>query len=466
MRVKRYVVDSMPEALQRIRTELGKDAVILNTKEIRSGGFLGMFSKKKIEVIAAMDTNRAEATPSPIKQAGAGRVSASAETAAASSQNTSSGISSTATAVPPVISVPMSTAAGAYARETHQNFPNSSLSPVSLAQPTPGPQSAQAKNDELLIESSPITHSLAGGGAINGSGRSKPKEDMLLEEIKQMKEMMARLSNKMSDEPLYPIEIMNYKDRLLEHEIEADLVERILRLATEEYNSEDSPRTEESAHLCIRKQLQELLHSNSSKSIERDTRIAHFVGPTGVGKTTTIAKLAAEQVLKYNRKVGFITSDTYRIAAVEQLKTYATILNVPLEVVFSPQELVRAFQQLQDCELIFMDTAGRNFRNPMYVSELNSLLQAKGKSETFLVMSLTSKYKDMKAITENFAKFRLDKVLFTKMDETRSYGSIVNLLYDFNLQLSYMTNGQNVPDDILEVNEEQLINRILEEPVE
>jgi flagellar biosynthesis protein FlhF len=113
-----------------------------------------------------------------------------------------------------------------------------------------------------------------------------------------------------------------------------------------------------------------------------------------------------------------------------------------------------------------MDTAGRNFRNPMYVSELNSLLQAKGKSETFLVMSLTSKYKDMKAITENFAKFRLDKVLFTKMDETRSYGSIVNLLYDFNLQLSYMTNGQNVPDDILEVNEEQLINRILEEPVE
>ncbi|MDF2814966.1 MAG: GTP-binding protein, partial [Paenibacillus sp.] len=77
-----------------------------------------------------------------------------------------------------------------------------------------------------------------------------------------------------------------------------------------------------------------------------------------------------------------------------------------------------------------------------------------------------SKYKDMKAITENFAKFRLDKVLFTKMDETRSYGSIVNLLYDFNLQLSYMTNGQNVPDDILEVNEEQLINRILEEPVE
>ncbi|UUZ97287.1 AAA family ATPase [Paenibacillus sp. P25] len=190
--------------------------------------------------------------------------------------------------------------------------------------------------------------------------------------------------------------------------------------------------------------------------------MAHFVGPTGVGKTTTIAKLAAEQVLKHQRKVGFITSDTYRIAAVEQLKTYATILNVPLEVVFSPLDLGKAFEQLKDRDLIFMDTAGRNFRNEMYVSELNALLQSRGQSETFLVLSLTTKYKDMKAITDNFSKFKLDKVLFTKMDETDSYGAIVNLIREYGIQTSYIADGQSVPDDIAELNEQRILDLMLE----
>lgn len=459
MRVKRYVVDSMPDALQRIRSDLGKDAVILNTKEIRSGGFLGLFGKKKIEVIAATDSSGHDAAPASSKPNGAAGASfAAAVAAAAGPSSGSSSVSPDASSM----SVPMSTAASAYGRESQ-----SSLSGPGSIQKV----SALATMDELMLPPIPVVNPApqqqsAPLSVSVGTARSKPKEDMLLEEIKQMKEMMARLSVKIGDEPLYPEEISKYRNRLLDHEIEEDLVERILRLAAEDFTAEHSPRTEAYAREMVHRQLKELLTSTTSKAIEKDTRIAHFVGPTGVGKTTTIAKLAAEQVLKYNRKVGFITSDTYRIAAVEQLKTYATILNVPLEVVFSPQELVKAFQQLQDRELIFMDTAGRNFRNPMYVSELNSLLQTRGKSETFLVMSLTSKYKDMKAITDNFAKFRLDKVLFTKMDETRTYGSVLNLLYDFPLQLSYMTNGQNVPDDILEADEEQLINRILEEPSE
>jgi len=123
--------------------------------------------------------------------------------------------------------------------------------------------------------------------------------------------------------------------------------------------------------------------------------------------------------------------------------------------------LPKAFAKLADRDIIFMDTAGRNFRNEMYVSELNSLLQTKGKSETFLVLSLTTKYKDMQAITNNFTKFKLDKVLFTKMDETESYGSIVNLLHEYGLQLSYVTNGQSVPDDIIEADEHKIIDLIL-----
>lgn len=411
MRVKRYVVDSMPDALQKIRTDLGKDAVILNTKEIRSGGFLGLFGKKKIEVIAATDSGQAQPAP---------------------------------TAMPAAFKQPAPSGAS-FVSHMQEAIANAS-------------KSAASSQASIATMEEPVVPPL-----VQPQARSRGKEDVLLDEIKQMKEMVAKLSAGTQGGPAYPEPIRKFERLLLDHDVAPDVTERLLRKAAEEFESELSPGTDEFAYLAVKKQLKEILYTPNKKGIASDTRIAHFVGPTGVGKTTTIAKLAAEQVLKYNRKVGFITSDTYRIAAVEQLKTYATILNVPLEVVFSPQELVRAFQQLQDCDVIFMDTAGRNFRNQMYVSELNSLLQTKGKSETFLVLSLTSKYKDMKAITENFAKFRLDKVLFTKMDETHSYGSIINLLFDFPLQLSYITNGQNVPEDIIETNEDKLIDLLLEE---
>ncbi|MEF3309764.1 flagellar biosynthesis protein FlhF [Paenibacillus sp. GYB004] len=426
MRVKRYVVDSMPDALQKIRTDLGKDAVILNTKEIRSGGFLGLFGKKKIEVIAATDAGQAQPAPPAMSPAAIKTPPAAEAQLAKLIEEASAAAAKKSAAVPSAPTALME-------------------EPVipPIARPSPVREVREGREVREV--------------------RERGKEDLLLDEIKSMKEMMSRLTASAVERPRYPEPLLKFERLLLEHEVSPDLVEKLLGKAAEEFEGEFSPKTDEYAYELIKQQLKQILYSPYNKGIASDTRIAHFVGPTGVGKTTTIAKLAAEQVLKEKRKVGFITSDTYRIAAVEQLKTYANILNVPLEVVFSPQELARAFQSLQDCDIIFMDTAGRNFRNQMYVSELNALLQSKGKGETFLVLSLSSKYKDMKAITDNFAKFRLDKVLFTKMDETNSYGSIVNLLYDFPLQLSYITNGQNVPDDIVETNEDRLIDLLLED---
>ncbi|MFB0841174.1 flagellar biosynthesis protein FlhF [Paenibacillus oleatilyticus] len=428
MRVKRYVVDSMPDALQKIRTDLGKDAVIINTKEIRSGGFLGMFSKKKIEVIAATDSVAGSGQPA-------------------------SGKSATATLAKPVAPAPaslmgstaVSTAYGMQRDRERGAQPALAFPEVPDVLPaSPPPQAA------------PV-------GVPPASVSSRAKEDTLLEEIKQMKEMMQKLSSQRMPEAAQDPVLVELERRLLDQEIDSQMVQELLARVSEEAEAEDVPITEQFAVHSLRTQLQTLLQPQGGKGIASDTRIAHFVGPTGVGKTTTIAKLAAEQVLKHRRKVGFITSDTYRIAAVEQLKTYATILNVPLEVVFSPLDLNKALENLKDCDLIFMDTAGRNFRNEMYVSELNALLQSGGKSETFLVLSLTTKYKDMKAITHNFSKFKLDKVLFTKKDETDSYGAVVNLIRDFGLHTSYIANGQSVPDDIEELNERQLIDWILED---
>ncbi|MGF7029715.1 flagellar biosynthesis protein FlhF [Paenibacillus mucilaginosus] len=438
MRVKRYVVDSMPDALQKIRTDLGKDAVIINTKEIRSGGFLGMFTKKKIEVIAATDTASPGGTPSAAP----------------------SGVATMPKPAAPVATAPRSSVASAYGAsapqqaERHEaalSFPDvpDVLPP---APPASAPRAAQGPAAQAPAPT-------------QAAPKKAPADEDMLGELREMKEMMKKLSLHQALQIPSDPAVETIEQRLLEQEMDPLLVKQLMGQVLEEAEAADEPKplTEAFVLASVRRQLIEFMQPKGTKAIRRDTRIAHFVGPTGVGKTTTIAKLAAEQVLKHHRKVGFITSDTYRIAAVEQLKTYATILNVPLEVVFSPLDLGKAFENLKDRDLIFMDTAGRNFRNEMYVSELNALLKSGGQSETFLVLSLTTKYKDMKVITSNFSKFKLDKVLFTKMDETDSFGAIVNLIRDFGLQTSYIANGQNVPDDIEELDELRMIDRILED---
>lgn len=399
MRVKRYIVDSMPDAMQKIRTELGKNAVILKTKEIRSGGFLGLFSKKKIEVIAGTDSSPpppAHAAPKPD---------------------------------PATVRALASAVSTARASVSATSLETSRVPPVKLQEPP-----------------------------------AKPSEDLLLNEIRAMKQMMLKLaSSGGSASPGVDPVLASVERRLLEQEIYPELVEEIIRSVGEEAANTGEPLTDDVALRLAKRRLRSLIHNGQHKTLAPDTRIAHFVGPTGVGKTTTIAKLAAEQALKYRRKVGFITSDTYRIAAVDQLKTFAGILNTPLEVISSPLDLRKAFDTLKDCDIIFMDTAGRNYRNEMYVSELNTLLQGSEKSETYLVLSMTTKYKDMKAVASNFSKFKLNKVLFTKMDETDTYGPIVNLLHEFSLQISYVTNGQNVPDDIDVADEDKIVDLIMEE---
>lgn len=436
MRVKRYVVDSMPDALQKIRADLGKDAVILNTKEIRSGGFLGMFSKKKIEVIAATDA--------------AAQTNTKPATAASRVQNAKPNF------VPPAAP---QTPIGAY--KNANSFTNGNTAKAENEEPA-FPEVPDVLTDLLGAKQQAAASAVIEKTTPIKSAVEQAREDAVLEELKQMKSYMQKLSaQSFSQLPPDPV-IERLKQRLIEQELEPQFVDDICLKVAEEASSRGEAVTEAQAWSLAKEQLLDCFPETSCKSIEPDTKVVHFVGPTGVGKTTTIAKLAAEQVLKYHRKVGFITSDTYRIAAVEQLKTYATILNVPLEVVFSPQDLPKAFDQLQDRDIIFMDTAGRNFRNEMYVSELNSLLHTSGKSETFLVLSLTTKYKDMKAIADNFSRFKLDKVLFTKMDETESFGAVVNLARDFKLQLSYVTNGQSVPDDISVLSEQHIVDRLLE----
>ncbi len=176
-------------------------------------------------------------------------------------------------------------------------------------------------------------------------------------------------------------------------------------------------------------------------------RIA-LIGPTGVGKTTTIAKLAAIASVLKEKSVALITIDTFRVGAVDQLKTYADIISVPLDVAHTPKELKNLLDRHGDKDLVLIDTVGRSPYKKLQIAEMKGFLDACSDVKICLVLSVTTNHKDLKEIIARFGKFSIDKLIFTKLDETRRYGSIINVANGLKKDLAYVTNGQNVPDDI------------------
>lgn len=465
MRVKRYIVDTMPDAMLKIRSELGADAVILSTKEMKIGGFLGMFQKKKIEVIAATEGGEAVASKGrTTRPANLSAPAPVARQAVPEAYRKSSQLKQSILTVPTAASpAAVSTAVSMQEREEPIIKPVSAPAVRESAAATAIPEAERPKEvtvrwddaeQRTLRQESRLEMSSTGENA---------KEERLLEEIRQMKVWISQLAKKQGDGRDFPQGLMAIQQQLLHQEVSAELSEGWLDEVYEAWVGSGKSLTDEELLARFRQVAGSFLQERISDGISDKTRIVYIAGPTGVGKTTTIAKLAADQIFRMRKKVGFITADTYRISAIEQLRTYASILNVPLEVVQSPGDVQRAMQRLEHCDLILMDTAGRNYLNELFVAELHSLLTPSDVSETYLVLSLTSKTQDMKKITEHFSKYDLSKVIFTKLDETESVGPIYNLLSEHPLKVSYVTNGQNVPDDLLQADQELLVDILLGE---
>lgn len=193
------------------------------------------------------------------------------------------------------------------------------------------------------------------------------------------------------------------------------------------------------------------------------TKFVYFVGPTGVGKTTTIAKIVSSIKLKNKIKVALITLDTYRIAAVEQLRTYANILNIPLRVVYSNSELEEVREEFKDYDLVLVDTAGRSHKNEEQIADIKEMIDTTPEDlrEVYLVLSITTKYRDLVQITDCYKKITNYNLIFTKLDETSSVGNILNIKMLTQAPLSYTTWGQNVPDDIGKVNAQKIAKQLL-----
>ena len=274
--------------------------------------------------------------------------------------------------------------------------------------------------------------------------RQQETIEALQNELLQMKAMLVQVVSKEKA----PEDEMSLQQALKQQDVEPDIIEDVvLQLPAETILADkDTPLALEglTKYLADNMQMADGLELKSRKR-----KIAALLGPTGVGKTTTLAKIAAQCVLEKGISTAFITADTYRISAVEQLKTYADILGLPIAIVYTPDELKEAIQKCRQKQLILIDTAGRSQHNRRQMAELKDFLAVNPNIEKYLVLSATTKNEDAKDIVDKFSVCKPDKVIFTKTDETKSLGIILNILRKKDMRLSYLTNGQSVPDDIV-----------------
>jgi flagellar biosynthesis protein FlhF len=234
---------------------------------------------------------------------------------------------------------------------------------------------------------------------------------------------------------------------LIKNEVDAEIANKIIDMACKKIGSNASFNDAASALYVI---ISEILGKPETIKFKENSKptVVILVGPTGVGKTTTLAKIAANYLLNHKKNVGLITADTYRIAAVEQLKTYAEILGIPLSIVYSSDDLKEAIKSHSDKDIILIDTAGHSNKNKTQFDELKKLIAASDADEVYLVLSITSSMRNNNEVLSNYSFLKDYKLIFTKMDETPAAGILLNTRFNSNRSLSYITNGQNVPDDI------------------
>ena len=193
-------------------------------------------------------------------------------------------------------------------------------------------------------------------------------------------------------------------------------------------------------------------------------KLVFFIGPTGVGKTTTIAKIASKLSVDDKKKVALLTTDTYRIAAAEQLRTYASILDAPFKVIYTEDEVRAALEEFKACDYILVDTAGHSHHNEAQKNSMKDFLHCVDgiiEKEIYLVVSATTKYKDLISIADAYTDMTDYKLIFTKLDETTTLGNLFNLKKHTGAQMSYVTFGQNVPDDIERFSPQNTVKQLL-----
>ena len=460
MQVKTVRASSVKEAMEQIKDELGSDAVLLHTKKYREGGVLG--GAEMIEVTAAVDENQAR-----VPRAASAYVPPASPILPTGVLNqyrmTEPSIADGAMAQPARAVLPAYEAYGSeppYPLQESAAYPPEAyaMPAVSAAPPSAPTYESTAAPPVTAAPAPRSVESLPAAESVSAEDDASAERIRFLEdELAQMKTMLASMMAANQ-----PKEIVSIRDALRRQEVREDLCEELsskIPLADVNLDSLD-PR----AGSVLAGYLGQVMKfSDGLQPGAHGSRVVAFIGTTGVGKTTTLAKVAAHFVLEQNLKGALITADTYRISAVEQLKKYAEILGLPVEVVYSAAELKKAIARHRSKDFVLVDTAGRSQYNEFQMDELKELLAAHPRMEKHLVVSATTKEQDAAEIMKRFAACSPDRIIFTKTDETRTIGMVLNLLAGEKTPLSFLSNGQSVPDDIIPATAERLAALLLRE---
>ncbi len=360
MKMKKIIAPTMAQAIEKVKQELGSDAVIFQTKKVTNGRFFNLFKQVNVEVLAANDT------------------------------------------------------------DTDLSFKDL-------------PKNAEKRHRSL----------------------SSGLDDQIGLPFRPSNGKVDRLFSG-------PVYLDRLRSRLVTQGLKEQHVDDLIKTMVKKWYQSDESLSELELDQLLKDLLVKRLNPKRFQNTVVNHRFVMFLGPTGVGKTTTIAKLAGREILEGGKKVAFITTDTFRIAAISQLKTYADILNIPMEVAYTHQDFHALIGKYADYDRVFIDTAGRNFNEQAYMADMGEMVRDDPQIMLCLVLAATAKLEDLTSLVRRFKPLSAEHLIITKMDETSTYGAIVSTLLEFpEKRILYITNGQQVPDDLKVPNVNEWINFML-----
>ncbi len=423
MIIKKFTAKTEAEATADAKKELGPNVVVMNVKSVKQKGFFSFFKAPLVEVTVALEEEGENSStrrrievldPPPVH----GNV-----------KEAISQVSTLITADMEKTKEPEQKDSGSAIEEKLDSL--QSLLEKQIAAPAPVQTSAPETGDAPAQKT--------------GTSAPSGKEDDVHDIDSELLKFMKLLYNKM---------------------IENEVNERIANSIIEETRKTTKPGMPFQAALTntYQKMILKFGTPGEITPADKGPKVVFFVGPTGVGKTTTIAKIASRFSMMDHKKVALLTADTYRIAAAEQLHTYANILEVPFKIIYSVEEIEQALEDFAAFDYILVDTAGHSHQNEAQRLQMNEFIHSVdglAQKETFLVLSATTKYKDLISIADTYSTMTDYKLIFTKLDETTTLGNLLNIKIHTGTSISYVTNGQNVPEDISVFNPQKTVKLLL-----
>ncbi|MDE6901629.1 MAG: flagellar biosynthesis protein FlhF [Lachnospiraceae bacterium] len=406
MIIKKFTAKTENEAIANAKKELGEGVVVMNVKEVKAKGFFAFLKPSTVEVTVALEEESEKYT------------------AAVSAIN---------------------------------NVITSNQQKEPAPAPVPAPVETPEPEEKIKKDSSAIEEKLDSLQSLLEQQLQKPEEEKDKE-----KEDREDKDDKKKEETEIDKFMTLLHDTMLDNEVDGKYAAEILE-EIGQVNKPNMPFDYALANI-YQKMILKFGKPECIKPATDGIKMVFFIGPTGVGKTTTIAKLASIFRVDQKKKVALLTADTYRIAAAEQLRIYANILEVPFRIIYTVEEIGKAMEDFKDYDYILVDTAGHSHQNTTQKESMGNFIHSvdgKVDREVYLVLSATTKYRDLISIADSYKEIADFKLIFTKLDETTTLGNLLNLKLYTGASLSYVTYGQNVPDDIEEFNPQGTVKKLL-----